>query len=338
VIAPRIPPALSRRAFLRHAVRGTGALCLATPGAGCRSPAGRDSTGWQIGAYTRPWDQWDYRTALDGIAEAGFRYAGIMTARSPKGWLVLTRDSTLDEAAAVGAAVRQRGLQCLSLYAGEFPVNQSRAAGIRGLRKLVDLCAACGAPNLMLAGVGERALYDAYFQAIGECCDYAAARGVGLSVKPHGGFLATGADCRRAVQQVGHKNFRVWYDPGNICFYSDGRLDPVEDVAAVAEWVVGMSIKDFRPPKDVMVTPGTGQVRWPALLARLRQGGFTHGPLLVETLQRGEWAQVLASARQARAFLEELTRSAPMPSAGLSGGRKPFSLITSSLPNVECRA
>jgi hypothetical protein len=33
-------------------------------------------TGYQLGCYTRPWDQWDYRVALDGIAEAGFKYAG----------------------------------------------------------------------------------------------------------------------------------------------------------------------------------------------------------------------------------------------------------------------
>ena len=37
---------------------------------------------WQIGCYTRPWDRYDYRTALDAIAKAGFRYAGLMTTKS----------------------------------------------------------------------------------------------------------------------------------------------------------------------------------------------------------------------------------------------------------------
>jgi len=70
--------------------------------------------------------------------------------------------------------------------------------------------------------------------------------------------------------------------------------------------VVGMSVKDFRPPKDVMVAPGVGQVNWPALMARLKQGGFRRGPLLIECLERGERPQVLAAARLARAFLENL--------------------------------
>jgi hypothetical protein len=44
-------------------------------------------TAYQLGCYTRPWDQFDYRVALDGIAEAGFNYAGIMTAKG-KSWRI----------------------------------------------------------------------------------------------------------------------------------------------------------------------------------------------------------------------------------------------------------
>jgi len=283
-----------------------GAACVAAQATGCRALGDKATGGWQIGAYTRPWDKWDYRTALDGIAEAGFKYAGIMTENSNT-WLVLTLHSSLEEADKVGGEVRQRGLKCLSLYAGEFPVAQSVEAGIKGLCKLIDLCVACGSPNLMLGGVGDAKLYDAYFKVIAECCDYAASKGVGLSMKPHGSFVATGADCRKGIEKVGHKNFRIWYDPGNIFYYSDGKLDPVNDVADVDGLVVGVSMKDFRPPKDVMVTPGTGQVDFRRVLARLRQGGFTHGPLLVECLARGELAFVTAEARKARLFIEGLT-------------------------------
>jgi len=68
-----------------------------------------------------------------------------------------------------------------------------------------------------------------------------------------------------------------------------------------------MSVKDFRLPKDVMVTPGSGLVNWPALFARLKQGGFRRGPLLVECLERGDLAKVTAEAKKARVFLEEVT-------------------------------
>ncbi|NIV02055.1 MAG: hypothetical protein GWN55_12190 [Phycisphaerae bacterium] len=104
-----------------------------------------------------------------------------------------------------------------------------------------------------------------------------------------------------------HKNFRIWYDPGNIFYYSNGELDPVVDAATVDRLVVGMCIKDYRHPKDVLVTPGNGKVNFPAVLARLKKGGFTRGPLVVECLERGDLKKTLAEASKARRFLEELT-------------------------------
>ncbi len=261
---------------------------------------------WQIGCYTRPWDQFEYRVALDGIAEAGFQFAGIMTAKG-KSWLIITVETPIEEAAKVGEEIKKRGLKALSLYAGEFPVAKSLDAGIQGLKRLVDLCVACGAPNLMLAGTAEETLYAPYYQAVAECCAYAAAKGIGLSLKPHGGTNATGPQCRKAIERVGHPNFRLWYDPGNIFYYSDGQLDPVADAATVQGLVVGMSVKDFRMPKDVLLTPGTGKVNFPQVFARLKQGGFTHGPLIVECLALGDAATITAEARKARRLLSELT-------------------------------
>jgi sugar phosphate isomerase/epimerase len=259
-----------------------------------------------LGCYTRPWDAFDYRVALDGIAEAGFKHAGLMTAKG-KSWIIVTVDSTPEEVAAVAGEVKQRGLKTLSIYGGDFPAAQSVEAGIAGLRKLIDHCGLCACPNLLLGGTTEEGLVQPYYKCVAECCDYAAAKGVGLSVKPHGGQNATGPQCRTLIQQVGHQNFRLWYDPGNIYYYSDGKLDPVADSATVNGLVVGMSVKDFKPPKEVLVTPGTGQVNFAKVLANLKQGGFTHGPLVVECLSRGNTpADITAEAKQARRFVEGL--------------------------------
>lgn len=297
---------ISRREFVRQTLLTGAAACAAAQTIGCRALSPSREPRWQIGCYTRPWDQFDYRTALDGIAEAGFKYAGLMTAKG-KSWVIITTDTSLDEAAEIGGEVRRRGLTLRSLYAGDFPVAKSVDAGIKGLRRLIDNCAACGAPNLMLGGVGDAKLYDDYFTVVRECCDYAAAKSIGLSMKPHGGLNATGAQCRQAVERVGHRSFRIWYDPGNILYYSDGAFDPVADAASVDGLVVGVSVKDYRHPKDVMVTPGTGQVNFTGVFERLKQGGFTRGPLIVECLTRGTAAQITAEAKKARLFLEELT-------------------------------
>jgi len=284
--------------MLINAVRPADAS--AAPG----SPAGR---GWQIGCYTRPWDKHDYRVALDAIAEAGFKHAGLMTTTSKQGRLVISTATSLEEAKQVGEEVRKRGMAIPSVYGGGIPVKASVQAGVDGLRKLIDNCVAAGAKNLMMGGTGK-GLYDRYYKAIAECCDYAAEKRVGISVKPHGGTNATGPQCRKVIETVGHKNFRLWYDPGNIFYYSNGKLDPVDDAATVDGLVVGMCVKDFKLPKDVWVTPGTGKVNFAAVLARLKKGGFAHGPLVIETLKRGELPELLEQAKQARKFLENVTR------------------------------
>ena len=142
---------------------------------------------------------------------------------------------------------------------------------------------------------------------------YAVEKEVGLSIKPHGGLNATGPRCRQLIEQVGHRNFRLWYDPGNIFYYSDGKLDPVNDAATVDGLVVGMSVKDYSHPREVMVTPGTGQVDFASVFARLKKGGFQGGPLLVECLARGTLAQITGEAKKARQFLEKLTRAIGEP-------------------------
>jgi sugar phosphate isomerase/epimerase len=261
---------------------------------------------YQIGCYTRPWDQFDYRVALDGIAEAGFKYAGLMTAKG-KSWILINVDSTPEEVTEIANEVKQHGLKTLSIYGGDFPAAKSVDAGIAGLKTLVDYCALCACPHLLLGGTTDEKLVLPYYKVVAECCDYAASRGVGLSIKPHGGQNSTGPQCRKLIEQVGHQNFRLWYDPGNIYYYSDGNLDPAVDAATVDGLVVGMSVKDFVPPKEVMVTPGDGQVNFPKVFGILHRGGFTRGPLIVECLARGDAAKIAAEAKQARLFLEALT-------------------------------
>ncbi|MEI8040812.1 MAG: sugar phosphate isomerase/epimerase family protein [Verrucomicrobiota bacterium] len=212
----------------------------------------------------------------------------------------------LEEVRAMNYAARQRGLKVLSVY-GDFSVTGSLEAGIRGLKQLVDDAAICECPHLMLGGTSDEKIFQLYYQTIAECCDYAAAKGVGLSIKPHGGQNATGPQCRKAIELVGKKNFGLWYDPGNVFYYSDGKLDPVADAATVDGLVVGMSVKDFQPPKEVLVNIGAGKVDFPAVFARLKKGGFTHGPLIVECLARGPLDSVKAAAKKARQFLADLT-------------------------------
>jgi len=297
---------MGRRTFLKFAGAAIG---LAASGPGLRaqsSPSPSPGKAFQVGCYTRPWDQYDYRVALDGIAKAGFSWAGIMTAKG-KSWVIITVDSTPEEVAAIAAVAKQRRLKILSIYGGDFPVAKSVEAGIRGLRTLIDHCRLCACPHLLLGGTSDEKLFQPYYKVVAECCDYAAANGVMLTIKPHGGQNATGPQCRQIIEKVGHRNFRLWYDPGNIFYYSDGKLDPVDDSATVDGLVQGISIKDFTPPKEVLVNPGAGKVRFGAVMKNLYRGGFRQGPVVIECLARADSpAAITAEAGKARHFVQEL--------------------------------
>jgi len=306
----------SRREFFRRTL-AIGASSLVAPSLLSRQARGSaqssDAGRWQIGCFTRPWSRYDYRVALDEIAAAGFKHAGLMTAKSEKGNLVISVDTTVEEAQRISLEAKRRGLAIPCVYGGGFPVQKSLEDGIAGLKRLIDNCAAAEAASLMVGGTGNAALYNDYYKAIAEVCDYAAEKKVGIVLKPHGGLNATGPQCRKCIEKVGHENFTLWYDPGNILFYSDGRLDPVKDVPSVAGLVTGMCVKDFtmsvkdgRIAKDVLLMPGTGRVDFPAVMKGLRKGGFTGGPLVIETLGRGDRSQIAAEAKKARAFVAGL--------------------------------
>ena len=111
---------LTRRSFLG------GSLAVAAAGA---AAMGKQGPAWQIGCYTRPWDRWEYRVALDAIAEAGYKHAGLMTTKS-KTRLVISVSTTPDEAGEVAAELKKRGLLVPSIYGGGIPVAKSLAAGI----------------------------------------------------------------------------------------------------------------------------------------------------------------------------------------------------------------
>jgi sugar phosphate isomerase/epimerase len=269
----------------------------------------RTTNGYLIGCYTRPWDQWDLDRALDGVAQAGFQWVGLMTAKGTPNTIIHPELSTA-QAAQIGAKTKQRNLSICSVY-GDFQPTPNLTASRQQLHQLIDLCAACGSPELLLGGTTNPEAYETFIKSIAAECPHAQASNLGITLKPHGGLNATGAQCRQAIQRVNHPSFRLWYDPANILYYSDGQLDPLKDVLDVDGLVVGMSIKDFLPPKNVLINPGSGQVNFTPLFARLRLGGFTRGQLLVECTAPGSFKEITEAATQARLLTERLARGQP---------------------------
>jgi sugar phosphate isomerase/epimerase len=296
---------MNRRSFLEISLQAT-AAALAAPGLLRRADAAENPP-WQIGCYTRPWAEFDYRTAMDDIATAGFKHAGLMTTKSKTGH-VITRDTPLEEADQVGREARQRGLGIASAWGGDIGAEISVEEGIKGLRRLVDVCAAAGVGDVLLGGVEKENLFAPYYKAVSECCAYAAEKKVGLSLKPHGGLNATGPQLRKCLAAITSPYVKIFYDAGNILYYSNGKVNPVEDCATLDGVVAGWCVKDFqaKPKRDVELTPGDGLVDFQGVFARLKKGGFTRGALVVETLRPGDRKSLVAEAARARAFVEHL--------------------------------
>lgn len=114
---------------------------------------------------------------------------------------MLSVAASLDDAHAIGEECKQRGLAVPSAYGGDIPLD-SVEAGVGGMYKLIDNCAAAGVADLMMGGVATPEQAAVYYKAIGEACPHATEKGVGISVKPHGGTYPNGRKCRRIVEEV----------------------------------------------------------------------------------------------------------------------------------------
>lgn len=295
---------ISRRDFLGRVVVTGIAGSLAVRSVAAAAPLDIpyfQDRGWLVGFWTRPWAQHDYRVGFDAMAQLGCKYVALSGAKSPTGRVIAVKTS-IEEAAQVGREARQRGLAITNVYGGGTPLEK----GPESLRKMIENCAAAGAWSVLLSNAGSEKTYEACCRTIAACADYAAEKKIAIVLKPHGGTTGTGPQLRDAFHRVNHKAFTIMYDSGNVLYYSDGKVDPVADCQALKGIVTGLSVKDYRHPKDVGLTPGDGQIDFSALMKNLRAAGFTHGPLMIETLKSGDLGQTLAEAKKAKAFVERL--------------------------------
>lgn len=257
-----------------------------------------------LGATTRPWHTFSFATACEAIAAAGYTDVAVY---SNEGRIPVDSNSTLEEAAAVGAIARKAGLAPTMLLSGP-KLNLSADEAVADYCKLIDATAALGARWLMNCGTEDPSTYDHYREIMRQCAPYAEQKGVALNMKPHGGIALTGKMMAETVERVGHPNFTICYDPGNIIYYTKGELRPETDVHDVAQHVTTCIIKDCivtDDKPDVWILPGEGWVDFESVLGSLTKAGFD-GPLYVECLGGEELADINGRARRTHDFIAEI--------------------------------
>ena len=138
-----------------------------------------------------------------------------------------------------------------------------------------------------------------------DAAPYAQERGLKLVLKPHGGGSGASEEIIRCMDKVNQPNFKIWYDAGNIIYYTG--KDPLEQLKPIVQHVTGFCAKDCAEPKGtVWLEFGQGKVDFAAVFGLMKSAGFA-GPIMVECCQKGKTPEeTSAGAKRNREFLEKL--------------------------------
>lgn len=191
-----------------------------------------------------------------------------------------------------------------------------RAEGVAVTKRWIDVAVKLGAPTVRVfagpqgrlagdwrtaAGGAPRADVEAWMaDALRECADHGAARGVLVAVQNYGDFISTGAEHLSLLRRVDHPWCGAMVDTGKYL-----TADPYADIALMVPHAVNWQIKETLGSS--LKSPRTDFRR---LVRVLRDGGF-RGFVPIETLTMGrkdydaaaEVVQLLTALRAAIAEL-----------------------------------
>jgi sugar phosphate isomerase/epimerase len=296
---------MNRRQFIQSAVLAAGAASVLPLHSLSAAEAPKGAT-WPIGCFNRPWVNdkagWTYDTALDGVKAAGYKLTGMLTP-SPKNPFIASI-ATPEYLAEMKKKIAARGLT-VNMAALRLNEKTTVEEQIKDVRKQLDNAKFMGVEFALTFGAGDAAHYENYYKVMQAAAPYAQELGLKVVLKPHGGASGAAEEILRCMTQVKHPNFKIWFDAGNIIYYTG--KDPVEQLKPIAEHVTGFCAKDCDKQKgEVWLEFGQGKVDFHAVFAALKQAGF-NGPVMVECCKKGETPEAVADgARKNREFLEKV--------------------------------
>jgi sugar phosphate isomerase/epimerase len=257
---------------------------------------------WPIGCFNRPWTAWSFADALKSIKAAGYETTGLLTRTKDEPFI--GADATPEYLARLKRQLADSGLTTTMgalRTRHDIPVAES----IKETRKQIEHASALSLTYLLTFGVEKPEEYAHYYRVMSDAAAYAQDRKIKLVMKPHGGSSGAAQEIIAAIKSVQHPNFKIWYDAGNIIYYTG--KDPIEELKPIAQHVTGFCAKDCGGVRsDVMIQFGTGKVDFAGVFATLAKAGFD-GPIMVECCKVGATAaETMANARANRLFLEDV--------------------------------
>jgi sugar phosphate isomerase/epimerase len=228
--------------------------------------------------------------ALEGIAQAGFKYVELSAVR---GWTEhVPLEATDAQIAEIKAKLDRLGLGASALSGH---TDLTTAEGVAGGKMAVDLCTRFGL-SIMNTAIGGHYSEDedkgSFMGYIHDLADYAADRGVTLALEVHGDIMASGQLSVPLIKEINRDNVRINYDTANCVFY--GGVEAVDDLRSVVPYLAHVHLKDTGGGKREWNFPaiGEGRLDFGAILKLLDEDGYT-GSYSVEIEFQGEpWPPV----------------------------------------------
>ncbi len=288
---------MNRRKFLQHTTGAVTAMAVSSsPSLGARAVQ------WPIGCFNRPWTTWSYDDALKQIKAAGYRTTGLLTRTKTEPFI--GADATPEYLDGLKRRIADSGLTA-NMGALRTRHNIPLDESIKETRKQIENAGTLALTYLLTFGVDRPEEYEHYYKVMSDAAAYAQERKIKLVMKPHGGSSGASDDIVAVLKAVQHPNFKIWYDAGNIIYYT--AKDPIEELKPIAKHVTGFCAKDCAALKsDVMIQFGTGKVDFAGVFRTLKAAGFD-GPIMVECCKVGATAEeTMTNARANREFLESV--------------------------------
>src|SRR5688572_20966950 len=209
-------PLLTRRRFLTSATVGVAAFSSPDVFAAA-STAVSAGPAWTIGCLNRPWVKWSADEMLDGVKAAGYSIVGLQTPTPADPFVGAAAKS--EYLAALKQKIGARGLTATmgrlrTLDAADF------AEATADIRRQVDNAKTLGLGTLINTGTNKPELYKPWYRLMAFAAAYASDHGIKLVTKPHGGVNAAAAELLACLEQIKHPNLGIWYDAGNVIFYT----------------------------------------------------------------------------------------------------------------------
>ncbi len=237
---------------------------------------------------------------LDGILAAGYRMIGLQTPTKSDPFVGST--ATPEYLATLKEEIGKRGLTAIQGRLKTMDAAPFEQATVDIERQIAN-ARVLGIETLISTGTNKTEHYENWYRLMAFAARHGANHGVRIVTKPHGGVVGTGADLLKCLEKVNHDNFSIWYDAGNMLFYTG--LDPLAELERVITHVTAFVGKDCGGSRsNVMIQFGGGKVDFAAIFRRLKRASF-HGPIMMESCAIGSTpVETSNNARENRKFLE----------------------------------